>query len=185
MKQLKPLHKLLNAALRFMFGLPNSTPTTQFLAQCHILPFPYRIKYKLCYYISKVTYGSALGYLSAIFLPRLPLRTNLRFESDKIATAMNYSQGTIARHMCEVRQGEDFENYKKKLKTFHFRKAFVWDDICLAYCSYCIIANYLVRFFSTLDRFEMLECYTSGTAFFYRAVYKYICNNNNNSRCLL
>ena len=95
MKQLKPLHKLVNAGVRFIFGLPNSTPITQFSAQCHIIPLPYGIKNKICFYMYKVTFGSGPGYLSAIFHQRLPPRSYLRSACDKTAMATNSSLGML------------------------------------------------------------------------------------------
>ena len=133
MKQLKPLHKLLKAAVRFIFVLRESKSVTRFMAECHILPLTLRIKYKLCYYMYKVIYGYAPKYLPALFYGRLPLRMDLRSASNRTVMATDSSQGTIARHMCdewnalpsEVREDEDFEKFKKKLKTFYFRKAFI------------------------------------------------------------
>ena len=133
-KQLKPLHKLLNAVVMFIFCLQKSTPFTRFMAECHILQFNFRIKNKLCYYLYKVIYIyiSNPKYLSALFYKRVPLRTDLRSASKRTAMATDSSQGTIARHMCdkwsalpcEVRENEDFKKYKKKLKFFYFIKAF-------------------------------------------------------------
>ena len=100
-KQLKPLHNLLNATVRFILSLPKSTPITQFLAQGHTLPFPYRIKYKLFYYMYKVTYGSALGYLSVLFHQCLQPIWNLLSASNEFALATNSSQGTTAGHKCD------------------------------------------------------------------------------------
>ena len=54
LKRLKPLHKLLNVAVRFIFGLRKSTPVTRFMAESHILPFTFRINYKFCYYMYKM-----------------------------------------------------------------------------------------------------------------------------------
>ena len=73
--------------------------------------------------MSKVIYGSAPRYLSALFYQRLPPRRDLRSATNGTAMATNSSQGTIARHMCdewnalpsEVREDEDFEKFKKKL----------------------------------------------------------------------
>ena len=82
----------------------------------------------LAYYMFKVIYGSDSGYLSALFYQRLHLEGIYALH----LIGNLFSQGTIARHMCDewnalpcgVREDEDFQKFKKKLKTFYFRNAF-------------------------------------------------------------
>ena len=75
-------------------------------------------------------YGSASGYLFAPLYQGLPFRRHLRSASNKIAMATEYSQGTTTIPMCDewnslpcgVREEEDFENFKEKLKISFFQK---------------------------------------------------------------
>ena len=132
-KQIKKLQKLLNASIRFIFDLRRSASVSSYMAKCHILPVRWRIKYKLCYYVFKIIRGEAPKYLSELFHRQIPNRMNLRSESDKTQFTTEYEEGTIARSMCEVwnklprdvRDLKEIDIFKRKLKTFYYREAFM------------------------------------------------------------
>ena len=103
------------------------------MAKCHILPARWRIKYRLRYYILKMIRGKSTEYLSELFHRQRPSRMNLRSESDKTLFTTEYEEGAIARSMCDernkvprdVRDLKELDIFKRKLKTFYYREAFL------------------------------------------------------------
>ena len=165
-KQLKPLYKLLNAAVRFIFGLRNSIPI--------------RLKCNLCFYMYKVIYGTASRYLCALLanvchldgihtlhLIRLLWRRILLKEQSQY-TGHTCDEWNVL--PCEAQEVEGFKKFKKNTENFLFLKSFWLATICLTNCSYQCTLFRIFNFY-LLHRSEMLESCTSGGAFFYRAVY--------------
>ena len=87
----------------------------------------------MCYYIFKIIRGEAPEYLSELFHRQIPNRMNLRSESDKTLFMTEYEEGTIARSIYEewnklphdVRDPNELDIFKRKLKTFYYREAFM------------------------------------------------------------
>ena len=128
----KCLQKLVKAAVRFIYTVRRSASTTGYLKKAHILPVRYRIQYKLCLLVYKILHGMAPSYMNNLLHPRTVNRANLRSSVDDTVMETSYSQGTIARCMCEawnalpihLRNISKIESFKTSLKTHYFIVAF-------------------------------------------------------------
>ena len=129
--QIYKLQKCLNAAVRFVYNVRRSTSITPFLKKAHILPVEYRIKYKLSYYMYKITHGTAPPYLCKMFQQHVSNR-NLRSTMDTTLMETTHAPGTIAYKMCStwrelprfIRESQSIEKFKTSLKTHLFVGAF-------------------------------------------------------------
>ena len=78
-KDLKPLPKTLNDAVRFILDLKGNNHVTPYLICLHILPVQYRIAFKLCLIAYKLLHGRARTYLINMFQSFSPTTSlNLR-----------------------------------------------------------------------------------------------------------
>ena len=62
-KDLKPLPKTINDAVRFIFDLKRNDHVTLYLICLHFLSVQYRIAFKLCLIAYKLLHGRARTYL--------------------------------------------------------------------------------------------------------------------------
>jgi hypothetical protein len=62
-KDIKPLERILNKAVRFIFSLKKRTHITPYLFKLHFLPIQYRIKFKICLIGFKIKRKIAPDYL--------------------------------------------------------------------------------------------------------------------------
>ena len=98
--QIYRLQKCLNSAVRFIYNVRKSTSARLYLKEAHILPVKYRIEYKLCFYAYKIIHGTALSYLQEMIQNRQPSQL-LRSAMDTTVLVTNYSETTIAYHICK------------------------------------------------------------------------------------
>ena len=129
------LQKVLNACIRYIFNVPLYDPTTllPLYKQCHILPFHYRIQFKLCLMVFKILNNLSPVYLRELFKIYVPSRENLRSASDsnKILTDHCFDK-TISYKMCDawnvlplrLRISNSLTTFKKELKSYFFELAF-------------------------------------------------------------
>ena len=130
--QIYKLQKLLNASIRFIFGIRRSASVTQYLIESHILPVNLRIKYKLCIMSFKILHGLCPVYLSSLLHRTQANLPGLRSSSDTTRMKTNYEEKTTAFKMCKVwnelpinlRETATLPRFKKDLKT-HFFKLFI------------------------------------------------------------
>ena len=78
-KDLKPLQKIQNRAVRFAFRLKQQEHITPYLKQLHFLPVKYRIMFKLCLISFDIVNHTSPSYLTDLFETYQPTTTiNLR-----------------------------------------------------------------------------------------------------------
>ena len=68
-KELRPLELCMNRAIRFIFGINRKTHITSYKKKLHILPIPFRIKFKACLTAFKIFNNFAPKYLTELFPP--------------------------------------------------------------------------------------------------------------------
>ena len=131
--RLTKLQKLLNACVRFIFGLTNNTDVYECSKSLHILPVKYRIMYKLCLLVYKTMYGFSPLYLEDKIEERTTinlifLRSNLDMTRLELPLHQNSIQYAMAKHwntlpiaLCSC---NSIEKFKSQLKTHYFTKAF-------------------------------------------------------------
>ena len=131
-KQIYPLQKLVNSAIRFIYNVRKSTNITPFAIKAHILPVNYRIKYKSCLYVFKILKGQAPSYISQFIRQRPVNRGGLRSSEDSTLVEATSGGQTIADAMCRtwndlpmvLRNAPSVETFKRNLKTHYFRIAY-------------------------------------------------------------
>ena len=80
-KDLKPLQRVINKSVRFIFDLNKREHTSPYASRLHFLPILFRIKFKLCLLAFKIVNGMSPGYLSEEFKMFEPsTTTSLRVE---------------------------------------------------------------------------------------------------------
>ena len=131
-KQITPLQKLDNSALRFVYNVKNSANITPFLKRAHILPVSYRIMYKSSLYVFKILHDQVPSYVSELVRRKSVVREGLRSSSDNTVVESTSDGLTVASCMCrtwnnlpaELRNSHTIDTFKKNLKTYYFRLAF-------------------------------------------------------------
>ena len=129
---LKPLEKVLNAAMRFVYSLKPRMNTSSYLQKSHILPVAYRIKFKTCTTAFKVVHQQCPSYMRDIVKFREPSERNLRSNMDTYVLAHSNYTNSIEYTMImnwnslpyHIRSSTTLNIFKKKLKTFYFALAF-------------------------------------------------------------
>ena len=66
-KQLKPLQKIQNDAVQFIFNLKLREHVTPYFVKLHFLPIKYRILFKLCLLAFNIPNKTSPQYLSELF----------------------------------------------------------------------------------------------------------------------
>ena len=130
-KKINKLQKCLNSAVRFVYNVRKSSSITPFLKKAHILPMSYRIKYKLCFYMYKISRQSAPAYLCRMFQQYVTNRP-LRSSEDSTIMETQLGSNTIAGKMCltwnelprSIRDIQSINTFKTSLKTHYFILAF-------------------------------------------------------------
>ena len=133
-KQVKKLQRLLNASIRFVFGIRSrKVSTTPFLKKAHILPINLRIKYKTCLMVFKCINGLAPAYLSELIHKKDSLQS-LRIHQDQtLLNVPNLDNQNYKNRRFEIaaprqwnllpkslRESKNIETFKSRLKTFLF-----------------------------------------------------------------
>ena len=134
---LKKLQRLLNACIRFIYGLPiRDKNITNYHKLSHILPAKYRIMFKLCLMAFKIFNNLSPDYLKDTVHVKLPnidgstrlLRSTLDFYKVELPKHNNTYEYTMAEHWnnlpINIRSCTNVEIFKKSLKTHYFNLAF-------------------------------------------------------------
>ena len=101
-----------------------------YLKRAHILPFVFRIKFKLCLQVFKIVHSLAPPYLSDFLHILIPLRSGLRSSSDFALVTTELCE--ILYVMCvewnklpyTLRTICSLNEFKTSLKTHYFNIAF-------------------------------------------------------------
>ena len=141
-KLIKKLQKVQNSCVRFLFGKEGYTKwgsVTPLLQQAHFLPIKERIKFKIALMVFKCLNNIAPSYLrSCISVKDEPLKT-LRTDQDffllktpsvtnlvRTERGFSFSGPYVWNNLpYELRTCCDINQFKKSLKTFLFKEAFV------------------------------------------------------------
>ena len=135
-KQIQKLQRLLNAAIRFVFGLKSrKISITPYLKKAHILPVHLRLRFKTCVMVYKCIHGIAPTYLceliqkkdslqslrvyqdtTLLFTPKLEIQ-NYRNRKFQIAAPRQWNILPQT-----IRESTTLESFKTKLKTFLFNQ---------------------------------------------------------------
>ena len=136
--ELKRLQTVMNDAVRFIYGLNRRTHITPYLYKLHLLPVKFRILFKLCTLAYNIVDETAPKYLLDIFSCYQPTSNMaLRVGSGRDDRMLMYSAGNLP-YKCifqrllnawndlpyDLRNAETAFNFKKKLKTYYFSKAY-------------------------------------------------------------
>ena len=129
---IKRLQKLMNASVRFIYGLRKSERITKYMEKCHFLPVKYRILYKLCITVFKILHGLAPEYLVDMVSIRSPMREGLRSSAADMVVTTRHKDQTIAARMVKewnllplaLRNLRSLDKFKGGLKANFFRLAF-------------------------------------------------------------
>ena len=132
------LQRILNKAVRYIFGIRRRDHITPYLMKLHILPVEYRIKYKVSLIAYKITMEMAPKYLMEkvkLFTPTTEKNLRRGHGRDCMMFACNLeqckNQTWITKKILKwnflpvkLRTITKIDNFKKYLKTHYFRKAF-------------------------------------------------------------
>ena len=136
--EIKRLQTVMNDAVRFVYSLNRRTHISQYLFKLHLLPVKFRILFKLCTLAYSIISGTAPKYLSDVFSAYQPISTMvLRHDSGRdnkmlVYTAGNLPNKCIFQKLLDawnelpfyLRSAESSDNFKKKLKTYYFPRAY-------------------------------------------------------------
>lgn len=130
------VQRLQNAAARIVSRTPKRHHITPVLKQLHWLPIRERIKYKVATLTWQCIYGDAPHYLKDLLIPYEPPR-DLRSTDEKLLAApggrtevgkrafTNFSPSVWNQLPSALRKTDSFNDFKKRLKTFLFTRAFI------------------------------------------------------------
>jgi len=133
MIHLKPLTKVLHAAIRFVYNLRKRDHISSYLKQAHILPIRFRVMYKTCVMVFKILNCQAPSYLQDFVTLKPPSHINLRSNRDNLVTELDthhersiqYAMGKNWNSLpYDIRSSTSLSVFKKNLKTFYFNTAF-------------------------------------------------------------
>ena len=147
------IQKLLNAAVRFIFGLygmKRREHITPYLKELHFLPVYYRIRFKISLLVFKSLNNMAPKYVSDMLKPRQEKTHAVRINKDafllipppapnysRTSAAFSYSAPAIWNSLpYGIRCMSDVTDFKTALKTHYYRRAYksseiTYDDIDL------------------------------------------------------
>ena len=133
------LQRVMNASARLIFCATKHCHITPFLKQLHWLPIRLRIEFKILLITFKVLQGSAPKYLIDLISVLPPSRYDLRRNNKGIllSTPKRFTKATMGDRSfmtaaprlwnslpISIRSACTTNDFKKKLKTFLFKKAF-------------------------------------------------------------
>ncbi|GAA6087544.1 uncharacterized protein LOC114772546 [Tachysurus ichikawai] len=126
-----------NAAARLVFNLPKFSHTTPLLRSLHWLPVAARIRFKTLMLAYKAKHGPAPSYLKALITPRTAPRTLRSTSTARLVPPSLRVRGKYTTRLfsvlaprwwnelpLEVRTAESLAIFKRRLKTYLFRKHF-------------------------------------------------------------
>jgi hypothetical protein len=137
-KDIKPLQKTMNSAVRFIFNLRRREHITPFLFKLHFLPIRQRINFKTCVMAFKIKRKLSPDYLMDLFDDFVPTTsTQLRVGMGRDQTMFarwdkSYNDNLIFCKLVttwnnlpyNLRKIETITEFKTKLKTHYFEIAF-------------------------------------------------------------
>ena len=139
-KDLKPLQKIQNRAVRFAFRLKRREHISSYLKQLHVLPVKYRIMFKLCLISLNIVNRISPFYLTDLFETYQPTTTiNRRVGVGRVEYMLVHnsnhnadSRKIIFTQMTEtcnnlplaIRSIESRNAFKSNLKTHYFKLAY-------------------------------------------------------------
>ena len=134
--QLDRLQRILNNAARIVCRLRKSDHISQSLKDLHWLPVQQRIKFKISLLTYKCLHGKAPEYLSDLLQAYSPPRV-LRSSNQKLLSVPRFNLNTYGGRAfsyiaptewndlpCDVRNCDNIDSFKTKLKTYLFRSAY-------------------------------------------------------------
>lgn len=138
-KDLNQLQRLHNMAAKLMCNKAKYDSAAECLKDLHWLPIRQRIKYKILCIVHKCVNGKCLDYLRNLLIEKVQHRPNLRSNKhSKLLKEIRTRRKTFADRSFsvagpvlwnqmtdELRTLESYDEFKKKLKTYLFKKAFV------------------------------------------------------------
>ena len=136
--QAQRIQRILNAAARLIYRCPRISHITPILIAPHWLPIKYRVKFKIGLLVYKALNNMAPIYISELLIPkplceRWTLRSDdqglLHIPKTNCKTLGDRSFAYVAPQLwnslpLNVRNCDSISVFKKRLKTFLFRKAF-------------------------------------------------------------
>ena len=136
-KDIKPLQRVMNKAIRFTYDVRKREHVSPFLAKAHFLPIWYRVRFKICLIAFKIINGMSPDYLSdglRMFQPTTKInlrnahgRDKFMFELPPIHEKNSPLSQLIA---CWnslpylIRTTDTLGTFKVQLKTYFYRKAY-------------------------------------------------------------
>ena len=136
---MQKLQRVMNASARLIFCAPKHCHITPLLQQLHWLPIRLRIEFKILLITFKVLQGSAPKYLIDLISVLPPSRYDLRRNNNGIllSTPKRFTKVTMGDRSfmvaaprlwnslpIDIRSACTISDFKQKLKTFLFNKAF-------------------------------------------------------------
>jgi len=131
-KHIARLQRAQNALARAVVQ-PQSRPPTYILKQLHLLPFDWRIRFKLSTLTFKALHTVRPKYLTDLLHLHKPTRSMRSPNTQLLALRHNLSFGSRAFRISapknwdtlplEVRQSHSLSTFRNRLKTFCFRSA--------------------------------------------------------------
>ena len=136
--QAQRIQRIMNAAARLIYRCPRISHITPILIALHWLPIKYRVEFKIALLVYKALNNMAPIYISELLIPkpscdRWTLRSDdqglLHIPKTNCKTLVDRSFAHAAPQLwnslpLNVRNCDCISVFKKRLKTFLFRKAF-------------------------------------------------------------
>ena len=188
-KDLKPLQKIPNRAVRFAFRLKRWEHITPYLKQLHFLPVKYRIMFKLCLISFDIVNCTSPSYLTDLFETYQPTTTiNLRFGvgRDEYILVHNSNHNADSRKNIFTKMTKTWNNlpltlrstesrnaFKSNLKTHYFKLAYDnWHTIAVLSRSVSmesvvmvVLCNWCVSILCKMSVCCTLQCYQETLIF--------------------
>ena len=137
-KDLKPLQRIINRSVRFIFDLKRRDHTSLFMFKLHFLPIRYRIIFKVCLIAFKIVHKLSPDYLLdgfEIFEPTTSINLrigqgrdnhmlrypSMKFENKSLLSKLTFHWNRLPYNMRVI---QSISNFKSQLKTHLFKKAY-------------------------------------------------------------
>ena len=162
--QLNKIQHVLDAAARLLCRSPRYWQLIPLMYNLHWLPVSLRIRFKVLLFAFKAIHGVAPSYISDLILvkPNIYSPNNLRSSSASILLvfAFRTTKRTLGDRSFSVaastlwnklphklRDLEDFNSFKEKLKTYLFMEAYSQDLHCVYHYFYFVSYMCIYRYF--------------------------------------
>ena len=134
--QIQKLQLIQNHAARIVMKQKKSCHITPFLIKLHWLPVKFRIEYKILLQVYKCLCGGGPEYLMELlqeYCPARPLRSSNKWLLPEPKTKKKYGDRAFSvagpklwnTLPDDLKNAPSVDSFKKALKTFYFRKAFL------------------------------------------------------------